>query len=158
MAKGVSLISAKDWAARKGVTVQVAYRQIKAHGIEPAAPGLYHLAALIEADRVGKQLDRAAVVKAGGRPSGNLQAAKLTAQVRKLDVEISILEAERDTALGKLVDIEKALATLCKIHGDLAGRITTWREASAAKRPELRREVDELAADLNARLAEDVTL
>ena len=130
-------------------------RQAKAHGLTADKDGLDSRAELAEAQRVGKQLDRAAVVKAAGKAgSGNLQAAKLAAQVRKLDVEISILEAERDKANGKLIDRAEAVASIGRRDADLATRITTWNEASQAKRPELRREVEELTAALHAHLAE----
>lgn len=145
-----------------GITPQAMGRKIKRHCCPKGIDGKFSKADIIEVQRVGKLLDKAALsiradeVSEGGENSLPLQ--KLRAQVRKLEVEIEILEAERDTELGKLVLVSDAVAAVTKREAHMAGLVRTWTESETAKHPELRREIAAAARTLQQAMSEEIEL
>lgn len=114
--------------------------------------------------KVRRHLDRAGVPVSRGMVDAEAAALALDAKGpvatadEKRYLECELLKLELRKASGKLVDAEETLAAITRRDAEIAGRINTWREASAAKRPEHAVEIEDLAASLHAMLAEPVVL
>lgn len=147
--KDSSRMSLADFAQVVGVHRTAIQKQVRRHGVLAGTDGLYSVDELHAARLAGAAMDKAALSRAAAKaPVCSLQRAKLDAQVRKLGVEISLLEAERDKAIGKLVDLEWVNTRSARRYAELASRIVTWREAECAKRPELAQSIEACAASL----------
>lgn len=96
----------------------------------------------------------AAAQKAQVGQNSELKAELMQRRIKRLDVEIRRAQLSLDVESGKLADVNEVAERFTRRMAGFATRIKTWRESTIAKRPELRREVEEVCRQLQQLLAD----
>jgi len=125
--------------------------KMKRHGVAPGGDGKYSWAEVQSAAIAGQEMDKAqkeSELPADGPLTLSQQRTKK--QIEKLAIEINKSQAELDVMLGKLADVDEMANRYIRLLSDMAQRLKTWRESAIAKRPQLRKDVEECYRQLQS--------
>jgi activator of 2-hydroxyglutaryl-CoA dehydratase len=148
-----------ELARMSGKTHTAVSKQMKRHGVPHKGKG-YDTEKALAAMALGAQLDKSKTeaelgkMKAAGIDEGSIVYKSKLAQYRKTVLQGDILESERDQIRGKLADVDEIANRFTRILADMAQRLGTWRESSIAKKPHLRKEIEDCYRTLQSALAE----
>lgn len=76
---------------------------------------------------------------------------------QKVELECEKLRIEIRKQMGELAEVDEIAQRMTRLHADMALRVGTWRESCIAKHPTLRKDIEAIARQLQAALAEAVT-
>ena len=82
-----------------------------------------------------------------------LRGANVDIRRQKIELECERLRLDLRKASGELADVSEIVDRMTSLHAAMVTRLGTWRESSIAKRPELRREIEEIARQLQEAMA-----
>jgi len=145
--------------AKAGKTQEAVWAQFKTHGVPMKKVGRlnhYHVERGLAAMELGKQLDKRnaaaelASMEAAGVDKENIVYKMKVAQLRKVELQCDQLRTELDKTRESLADVDEIANRYTRLLSDMAQRLSTWRESAIAKRPKLRKDIDECHAMLTA--------
>jgi len=127
--------------------------KMETHGVKKGRDGKFLWSDIQAADIAGKEMDKAAKEsELPGKGPLTLAQQRTKKQIEKLAIEIKKSQAELDVMLGKLADVDEIANRYTRLLSDMAQRLSTWRESTIAKRPKLRKDVEDCYRQLQTSL------
>lgn len=103
------LLTAAEYARKKGTTRQAVSRMVKRHGVRLDNERRAKLSVWRAADAIGRMQDKNTLAaRAAGLPEGGVAAIGAKKKIRKMDLEIAMAEIELAKLRGEMIDRKEA--------------------------------------------------
>jgi hypothetical protein len=103
------LLTASEYARKKGATRQAVSRMVGRHGIRLDTERRAKLSVWLAADEIGRMQDKNTLAaRAAGLPEGGVAAIGAKKKIRKMDLEIAMAEIELAKLRGEMIDRKEA--------------------------------------------------
>ena len=103
------LLTAAEYARKKGASRQAVSRMVHRHGLRLDADRRAPMSVWQAADAIGRTMDKNTLTaRAAGLPEGDVAAIGAKRKIKKMDLEIEVLQLELAKARGELIDRKEA--------------------------------------------------